>query len=214
MIGFGAAVGLGIAFVRDRTGLANDTVIGVAFAGAIGFGAVLMNALGRIGYFNPESFLFGGLLSLNEVDLLFLLALAVVEAALLAVLYNPLVFASFSPSLARSRRVPLRLCSYLFIVLLALIVNLSLRIVGALLINALLVVPAATAGLLARNVRQMFWLTIALSVAVGIGGQLISWEVSARSGLDTGVGGPIVILSVLLFFLAMASTPLLRGRQA
>src|SRR5206468_1542411 len=103
----------------------------------------------------------------TSLDLITLVLLALVTAGLLAWLYNSLVLTSFNPSLALSRRVPVRLCSYVFIVLLALIVNLCLKIVGALLINALLVVPAATAANLCRNMRQLFWTTIGLCLLVG-----------------------------------------------
>ena len=82
--------------------------------------------------------------------------------------YNQLVFASFNPTLARTRGLTLTLNNYLFIVLLALVVNLSIKAVGALLINALLVVPAAAAANLSRNLRQMFWLTVAFCLGAGL----------------------------------------------
>src|SRR5207248_6381394 len=159
--------GLGIAYVRERTALASDTVIGVFFAGAIGFGAMLFKALNARSYMTPENFLFGDPTYVSTVDLLALLVLTLLTGAVLAWIYNQLVFTSFNASLARSRRFSMRLCNYLFIVLLAVIVNLSLKTVGALLINALLVVPAATAGNLSRNLRQMFWLSLGLSLFVG-----------------------------------------------
>jgi zinc transport system permease protein len=197
---FGVAVGLAIAFVREKTSLASDTVIGVFFAGALGLGAVILKELSRIGYFTSlEGLVFGDIVTVRSHDLLVLLLLGVVTAVVLGLLYNQLVFTSFNPSLARSRRIPVRLCSYLFIVLLALIVNLCLKIVGALLINALLIVPAATAGNLARNMRQLFWMTTAICLFVGVGGLWLSWDV-ARAGS----GGSIVVLSVVLFFGSMA----------
>jgi zinc transport system permease protein len=102
----------------------------------------------------------------------------------------------------------------LFIVLLALIVNLCLNAVGALLINALLIVPAATASNLAGNLRQMFWLTVALSLAAGIGGfwlsSVVEIDVGGRQPLSFGTAGTIVVLSVALFFLSMAVPPLLK----
>jgi zinc transport system permease protein len=209
MIAFGALVGVGIAFVRERTGLANDTVIGVFFAGALGLGAVLISKLSKLGYFyNLEHFLFGNILYVNDGHLILLFGLAVVTFALLIWLYNPLVFASFNISLARSRRVPIRLCNYLFIVLLALIVNLCLWIVGVLLINGLLLVPAATAMGLSRNMRQLFWWTTGLCLLCGLGGIWLSWDVQLGDS-----GGSIVSLAVLLFFALMAINPWLRGRQ-
>src|SRR5205814_2989121 len=123
-----------IAFVREKTGLASDTVIGVFFAGAVGFGGMLFGALSRTNL-SPETFLFGNVLAVYEGDLLWLFGLGVLLVVVLARRYNHFVLTSFNPSLARSRGVPLRWCNYLLIVLLALIVNLCLRAVGALLIN-------------------------------------------------------------------------------
>jgi zinc transport system permease protein len=212
MVSFGSLVGVAIAYVREKTGLASDTVIGVFFAGAIGFGAVVLCAVKK--KFDIEAFLFGNLMSVSQEDLVWLALLLIVTMVVLVLLYNSMVFASFNPSLARSRRVPLRLCNYLFIVLLALIVNLCLRIVGAMLISALLIVPAATAALLARNMRQLFWTSTALTMIAGLGGQGLGWEVSNRLRVQVGMGGPIVVLAVALFFVAMAVRPLLQGRQA
>lgn len=92
---------------------------------------------------------------------------------------------------------------YLFVILLALIVNLCLRYVGVLLINALLIVPAATAFNLGRNLREVFWMTVLLSVFVCIAGLGASWELQVRSGVRFGVSGTIVMLGVVLFFGSM-----------
>ena len=219
MVGFGFLVGVGIAFVREKTSLSSDTVIGVFFAGAMGFGVMIFKPLSRRSYFHPENFLFGDLISLNAEDLVLLFILALVTAGVLVWMYNDMVLTSFNPSLARSRQVRVRLCSYLFIMLLALIVNLCLKIVGALLINAFLIVPAATASLLGRNMRQLFWLTIGICLVVGVSGQWLSWELtipdpaSPREPLRFGASGIIIVLSVLLFFASMGIGPLLRSRR-
>jgi zinc transport system permease protein len=211
MILFGVLVGLGIALVREKTKLASDTVIGVFFAGAIGFGAIILQALSRRTFFNPENFLFGDPLTVGTPDLVYLCLLAILTAVVLAWLYNRLVFTSFNPTLARSRQIPTRLCNYLFIILLAVIVNMSIQIVGALLINGLLIVPAATAANLSRNMRQLFWSTIFLSLGAGVGGALLSWEFSSRV-VRLGTGGPVVVLSVMLFFFSMWIGPWLGNR--
>jgi zinc transport system permease protein len=208
MVVFGVLVGLGIAFVRDKTSLASDSVIGVFFAGAMGFGAMILKFMRTRTTYNPENFLFGDLGAVQFYDLLVLFLLAVVTAVVLAFLFNQLVFTSFNVSLARSRRLRVQLCSYLFIVLLALIVNLCFKTVGALLIHSLLVVPAATAGNLARNMRQMFWLTTGLCLLAGILGQWLCWEGTLffeaySTRVAFGPGGTIVCLSVVFFFLSM-----------
>jgi zinc transport system permease protein len=204
MVAFGVAVGVAIAYVRETTGLASDTVIGVFFAFAVGFGGMLMQPLQKQRAFNVEDFMFGSPLFAKESDLLIVFGLAVVVAFVLVRRYNHFVLASFNPSLARSRNVPLRWCNYLFIVLLALIVNLCLRAVGALLINAMLVVPAATAANVSRNLRQMFVASILLSTFAGISGLWVSNSVRVPIGqgdpLQLGPAGTVVVISVLLFF--------------
>lgn len=203
MVAFGVLVGLAIVFIRERTGLANDTVIGVFFAFAVGFGGMLFGGLQSRTSLNPESFMFGSPLFVHEQDILALVILGIVLAVVLVRRYNHFVLASFNPNLARSRQVPIRWCGYLFIVVLALIVNLSIRTVGVLLINAMLVVPAATAANFGRNLRQMFWSSILFGLAAGIGGLWISNTVTLRVGssdLEFGPAGTVVVLSVLLFF--------------
>jgi zinc transport system permease protein len=217
MVAFGIAVGVAIAYVRQRTNLASDTVIGVFFAGAVGFGAILLKIVSRYGYFDPENFLFGDPLTVRSQDLVYLCLLLLATGVFLVWMYNDFVLASFNPSLALSRRIHIGLCNFAFIVLLALIVNLSLQTVGVLLINAMLVVPAATAANLCRNMRQLFWVTIFLCLFVGVAGEWISWNITLATSrgaqpLSFGVGGIMVVLSVLLFFASMYLGPLIRGK--
>lgn len=210
MVGFGMTVGLLIALVRDRTGLASDTVIGVFFAGVVAFGTMVMKALSRSGgYFVVENFLWGDPIAATGRDLLVLSVLALLTFGMLLVMYNSLVFASFNPSLARSRNISLQLSNFAFIVLLALIVNLSQKVVGVLLINGMLIVPAATAGNLCKNMRQLFWTTIAVSVAAGgLGMWLSTQELSYRGReLSFGSSGIIVLMSVLFFTASMTVVP-------
>ncbi len=218
MVVFGIVVGLLIALVQEKSGLPNDTVIGVFFAGAIGLGAMVVKIGNNRPYFNLESFLFGNPLTVTPQEILWLLFLLVVTWAFLIPNYNTLVFASFNSSLALSRQLRVRLCRYLFIALLGLIVNLCLQIVGVLLVNALLIVPAATAANFARNMRQHFWGAIALCLFAGWFGVVLSWEVVLRDPLTTrplqfGQGGTIVVLSVLCFIVSLKVGPLFKDRR-
>ena len=214
MVGFGILIGLLIAFVREQTGLASDTVIGVFFAGAIGFGAIFTRVAANRRFLNIESIIFGDPQTIDAAHLIYLVALLIITGVFLVWLYNDLVLSSVSPSLALSRNVPVRLCRYLFIVLLGLIVNLGLQVVGILLINALLIVPAATAANFCRNMRQLFWCSIILSLVSGVGGQFLSWRLNRYADLPVGTGGTIVVLSVLFFILSIVVAPWWRGRPA
>jgi len=215
MVGFGITIGLLIAFVRDQTGLANDTVIGVFYAGSIGVGAVVTKLaqgwLGARRLFSIEDFIFGNPTSVSSWEVILLLGLALGTVIFLVLFYNWLILASANPSLALSRRIPVRLCRYLFIVLLALMVNLSQQITGTLLINGLLIVPAAAAANLASNLRQMFWYSIAISLTVGFAGNYLSWEISCRyPNHSLGISGATIVLSVFLFVVSMPLGRLLR----
>ena len=203
MVIFGIAVGAGIAYVRGQTGLASDTVIGVFFAFSLGFAAMLKNVINDRSVFSLEDFLFGDPLFVSASEILYMAGLAVFTWVFLFFFYNRMVFSSFNSSLALSRRYPVNLLYYLFVILLALIVNLCLRYVGVLLINALLIVPAATAFNLGRNLREVFWITVLLSVFVCLAGLGASWELQVRSGIKFGVSGTIVMLGVGLFFCSM-----------
>lgn len=215
MIGFGVIIGLLIAWVRERTNLASDTVIGVFFALAIGLGAVFTQMVAaRRQVFNIEVFIFGNPLEVQAHELVYLAVVFVLTMIFLALYYNDLILMSVHPSLALSRNVRVRLLRYLLIALLAVLVNLCLWVVGVLLINGLLIVPAATAANLSRNLRQLFWWTLGLTLGCGLGGQWLSWEIEQRSGLKFGgSGGTIVVLCCALFFFTLALRPYVRGQQ-
>src|SRR5262249_45674392 len=123
MVAFGIMVGLGIAFVRQKTGQSSDTVIGVFFAGAIGLGAIFLKAGAARRFMPPEDFLFGNLVTLDNNDILHLFLLLFAVGVVLYFVYNALVFASFSATLGRSRGIRTILLSYLLIVVLAVLVN-------------------------------------------------------------------------------------------
>jgi zinc transport system permease protein len=204
MVCFGVGIGLMIAIVRDQTGLASDTVIGVFFAAALGVGAVCTRLVSGRRFFSIEDFIFGSPAYVSGWQVILLIGLAIGTMVFQFTMYNSLMLASVSPSLALSRRVPVRLSRYLFIVLLALMVNLSQQITGTLLINGLLIVPAAAAANVAGNLRQLFWLSISIALAIGFGGYLLSWEISSNFQRYTvGISGAIILLGVLAFIISI-----------
>ncbi|MEZ6140147.1 MAG: metal ABC transporter permease [Zavarzinella sp.] len=207
MASFGALIGVGIAYVRETTGLSSDTVIGVFFAGALGFGSMLLKAIQDRNVFDPERFLFGGPILVNWFDILNLVLLFVLVLIILAWKTNDFLQIAVHSSLARSRGVRVTWSNYLFIVLLALIVNFSISAVGVLLINAMLIVPAATASNITLNLRQMFRYSIIFSIGSGFVGLLLSFYrfqiPGFKRSLEFGASGTIICISVGLFALSM-----------
>lgn len=211
MVVFGAGVGMGVSFVRQRTSLGNDAVIGVFFAGSLGLAATLSQAISSRKIFSLEEFLFGDPLLIQSGQIILLTAVLAITALFMGLGFNGLVLGSFNTSLARSRAISIDWLQTGFIVLLAVVINVCLRVVGVLLINALLIVPAAIAMNLSSNLRQMFWITLATSVGLSVTGQIVSWEVQVRYDVPVGIAGTIVTLAVLAFTLTM---PLARrGRR-
>lgn len=211
MVVFGAGVGMGVSFVRQRTSLGNDAVIGVFFAGSLGLAATLSQAISSRKIFSLEEFLFGDPLLIQSGQIILLTAVLAITALFMGLGFNGLVLGSFNTSLARSRAISIDWLQTGFIVLLAVVINVCLRVVGVLLINALLIVPAAIAMNLSSNLRQMFWITLATSVGLSVTGQIVSWEVQVRFDVPVGIAGTIVTLAVLAFILTM---PLARrGRR-
>jgi zinc transport system permease protein len=203
-IAVGIAVGAAMEFLRERTGLANDTVIGVVFAAAVGFAVTLIPAIKKRIGIDPDIFLFGSPLFVSPEELLLLLTLCLLAAGAIVWRYNAMAFAVISPPLAKSRGVAVRFGNYLFIILLALVVNISIKAVGVLLMNALLIVPAAAAINISANARQMVRHTLAISLLSG----WLGYAICLRSELPVGFGEPlalspggtIVLTAVGLFF--------------
>ena len=200
----GVLVGTAMEFVRERTGLTNDTVIGVFFAAAVGFAVTVIPSLKVKMRIDPDQFLFGSPLFVQPEELVLLFVLAILVFAVIVWRYNAMAFGVISPPLARSRGIAIRFGNYLFIILLALVVNVSIKAVGVLLMNAVLIVPAAAAINIASNARQMFRYTLFLSILSGWLGYLISVKCEIPLGsaepLALAPGGTIVLTAVALFF--------------
>lgn len=206
MAGIGSAIGLVIAVIQDLTALSSDTVIGVFFALALGFAGLMLPALQQKLSVPLEEILFGQLLMLRDEKLLMVIAMAVATLAIVAVGYNQFLLGSFNPSLANSRGLPVRWNNYLFVVLLAVVVNLSVYAVGVLLINALLVVPAAAAANVSGNVRRMFWVTFLGSIGCALLGYQMSASTQIALGnltLTPGPSGAVVLVCVGWFFFSL-----------
>src|SRR5262249_17926562 len=157
--------------------------------------------------------IFGNPLGLQSSDIFQLLLLVILTGCFLCYAFNPLVFGSFNVSLARSRRVPARFSRYLFVMLLGVIVNLSQWTAGVWLINGLLILPGASATNLSRNVRQLVWCSIALAVASGVIGLVLSWEIYAHFELEVGVGGMVILVGAMFFLISLALRPRLKGAE-
>ena len=195
---FGLIVGLGIAYVRRTTDLSNDTVIGVFFSAVVALGIAIVTRSGaRTTQF--QRYLYGDILNLDSADLGLSVLLGIAVIVFMVAGFNRLILVGLNDELAHSRGIRVRLYDYLFTLLLALVVTVSIRTAGILLVTALLVIPAATARNLARSAGGMFWWAIAFGLLSGVSGTLASFS----KHLDrVGTGAVIVLASVFFFILS------------
>lgn len=197
--GFCLLSALAMVWLKRRSVLPNDTLIGVFVAFTLGLGICLLVAVTqRFNIHQIEAVMFGSLLTVTETDLLLLALLAALVLIVLARVYNRLLLDSVAPSLARAAGIDGGKLDYLFVVLLTAAIVVSLKIVGALLIEALVVIPAAAARPLARSLRMQVVLSVAVALVATVGGLCVSMR------LMVPIGGAIVLSLALLFVAAFA----------
>jgi len=194
---FGVAVALGIATLGRESRLGQDTVIGVFFSGAMALGLALASA-GHGGQQDLFAYLFGNVLAIGQPELLGLGLLAALVLGALAATFRAQLFLAFDEELARAYGHRVATLDSLLLVLLALTVVIGVRLVGILLVEALLVVPAATAALWASHYRGQLALAIALGAASGALGLALAWQ------LDLAVGATVALVAVAGFFASLA----------
>jgi zinc transport system permease protein len=183
--------------LQRRTRLAGDTILGIFAHSALAIGLVVVSFMDRL-RLDLISFLFGDILAITPLDLAWIYGGGVVILAALAWLWQPMLNLTVHEDLARVEGVAADKVRLAFVLLLALVVAIAMKIVGVLLITALLIVPAAAARNFARSPEQMAVLA-ALAGAVAVAGGL-----SASFLFDTPSGPSIVTAAAVLFALSVA----------
>lgn len=204
MIGTGVIVALLIAALRQRSPLALDTLLGVAMAGALALGVILFQLKVR-SYADMHNYLFGYVAFMSRDDVIILASVGAGAIAVVAPLWNKLTLLSVSRSLAQSRGVAVTRLDLLLIVVLALVVCVAVRVIGLLLVNALLVVPAATSRNLARSYRAMVWGSIAVSLVAGLSGLFLGDVLDVPQA-------PAIVVALVAFFAISQVLGYRRGR--
>jgi zinc transport system permease protein len=180
MAGFSVLLAIAITVVRRMAAASTDTVIGLFMALAVALGVAILSRGG--GFARYSRYLIGDILSITPSELGRLAVLTVLAVAGLALLYNRMALISLNPGLARSRGLAVPVWEGLFAALVALIVTVSIQWVGLLVINSLLIIPAAAARNLAANSRQYLWLAVGISLASGLAGLIVSYHWGTASG--------------------------------
>lgn len=198
-----AALGMGALGERLR---GRDVEIGMVLSFALGLGVLFLTIYSQSGTDAAAGVhvLFGSILSVTREDVWITLLSGIVTVLLLSMMFRPLLFASIDPEVAQARGVPVRLFSILFLILLAITTAEAVLVVGALLVLALLIVPATIALRLAKRPFTALTLSIALGLLITWGGLTLAF---VGPGRHWPVGFFISALAALCYF---ASLPLKR----
>lgn len=195
-LGFAVAAAMAMAWVALHCRERSDTLVGVMWAGGMACGILLIDL--TPGYHvDLMSYLFGSLLTVPAGDLWIMLGLDALILALVGGLYRPLLTMSFDPEFARSRGVPVTALTYLLMALVAGCVVLTVRVVGLILVIALLTIPPALAERATSTLAGMMALASVLAAGFCLAGLALAYM------LDVTSGASIIAVAVAAYAAAM-----------
>ena len=178
---FSVVFALLFSFVRSRSNHAADTLIGVFSSTAVALG-ILIATIGGSSFTKYNKYLIGDILSVTPAQI-GLLALVLVAVIVFWIMFsNRLTLVSIHPQLASSRGFKIWQTQTLFTVAIAMVVTLAISWVGLLILNSLLVLPAASARNISKNLHQYHTISIILALIAGIGGLCVSYYLGASAG--------------------------------
>jgi zinc transport system permease protein len=180
-----------ITMIKNKSKASTDTIIGVFSSTAVALGLILLSSGGFNKY---SSYLVGDLLSIAPTELLLLFISFILVIVLWLLIFNKVFLISINQSLAASRGINTLLVDIFFTIAIAVVVTITIQWVGLLIINSLIVLPAAASRNVTRNMRQYHAVSVGISMFSGISGLIASYY------LNTATGATIVLISAAIFF--------------
>lgn len=193
MVLFSLLLGFTIITVKIKGKSSADTIIGVFSSTAVSLGIVLLSSTGNFARY--QKYLVGDILSIRPNEILMLLVSGAALIVIWIFFYNRMLITNMHSVFAKSRGIKTFVMEQIFALLTALIVTVSIRWTGLLVINSLLVLPAASSRLISRGTRKYIGLAILISLASGISGLSVSYYIGSASGAT------IVLANAVIFAL-------------
>ncbi len=206
-LGFSLLSSLTMGLVQQGKRQSADTIIGVIWALGMALGIIFLSL--SPGYkADLMSYLFGSILAVSALDLQLMMAVAVLVTVFAALFYRPLLAISFDETFSRVRNLPVTALYLTMIVLIGLSVVIAMRVVGLILVIALLTIPAAIASLFLRDMREIMFLAGFLALVFTLSGLV------AAFALDLPAGAVIILIMGLAYLAAYALQTLGQRRKA
>jgi zinc transport system permease protein len=200
MFSFCILFGLILNYTKGRTAISSDTLIGVFLSISLAVGAsLLLFVSARVNTHILEAVLFGSVLTVSDTDINVLLVVTIAALGVGVPWFNRFLLASLNPSLARVRGVRVRVLEYVFVLLITILTVACLKIVGAVLVEALLLIPAAAARNVIRSMKGFVFLSMAISTISCIAGVVVPMQFD----LPLPSGGAIIMVAAGFFLLTM-----------
>lgn len=193
---FSGTIALLIGFLTRQGRLHEDTAIGIFFALTMALG-ILFIGLSRRYNVDLFGYLFGNILAITRGDLVLILVLAPVIFGLVLSLFKELLFLSFDEEVAQVSGVAVSPIYYFFLLAMAMTIVIAIKLIGIVLVSALLVLPAATARQLTANYRGLVLYSVAIGVISTVAGLFLSYQLNLASGAT------IVLFAGALFFTSL-----------
>lgn len=193
MLIFVVALAVCIYLFKGMTHASSDTTLGVFFAITVAFGVMMLSKDG--GFNRYTAYLIGDILTVSIRQLAIMFVVSVLILAYWLMFGNRIILTSINPILARSKGVSVAFIEISFVIVVAVLVAISLKIIGILMINSLLVLPAASARIVAGNTRAYTIVSVAISLVSGVVGLICSYY------WGTASGATIILLCAGFYFL-------------
>jgi ABC-type Mn2+/Zn2+ transport system permease subunit len=201
MILFSLFVAAALIWIKENTELMNDTIMALLLSGSVALGIIILSTTGG-SHKDIDAYLFGDILAIGSREVVFAALLAVLVFAGLFWRLSDITLLSAHEEMAFVCGVRVSLMNYAFILLLTVAVALSIRLLGIILVTALIVVPASAARNISRNLRQQIILSIAAGATGAAGGVFAAYH------LDVPCGPAIVLALIALFIATLAGRKL------
>lgn len=197
MVIFSILGGIFLLFMKGRTRMNFDTLIGIYFSGAVALGILIIGLLKGVRV-DLMQFLFGDILGVSSMDIVISIILAIFAIAIIFIKFRDFIRVAFNEDLAFVGGVNIKVTELLFVLLISIVVAVTIKVVGVVLTIALLILPAAISKNISRNLKQLFSWSIffgLLSTLIGVVGSYY---------LNTATGPTIVAVGVGLFLVTSA----------